>query len=506
MSVPKIVIVGGGIAGLSTGIYAQMNGFDSLLLERHTITGGECTGWEREGFHIDNCIHWMTGTLESKSMNKVWRDIAALGDDIPLVKHNSFLRIDDPAGSDANFQIWNDLDRMEQEMLAIAPEDEKTIRWFMKAVRAYQDVDMPADLPPEERNLWWYVKAIWKMRRVGKYHRKFAKMSIDDMAAMFKNEHIRKSMYGYLPSTFFAEALLYMYATVSCGNGAIPKGGSLKMIQRMQKHYESLGGMVQTHAEVTEIVTEEDRATGVRLKNGTFIAADIVVAACDPAVTFGKLLSHKHQDDYFTHRYKEVEKYPVFSHIEFFFGSDIRIDDETRFPHSVAFHSDKPIRIASKEREIMITKHYQYEEDYAPEGKMVMQAMILQNGEDFEVWRALREKDIKEYRAEKERVAEEIRLQLEKHFPDLAGHLHTIEVVTPHSFHRFCGAHKGSYMPFVIRPEIKKVDHNGRIPPLKNGYLAGQWLQPPGGLPNAAVTGKFAVQRICKDLGMHWKW
>lgn len=504
----KIVIIGGGIAGLSTGIYAQLHGFDTLLLERHTITGGECTGWMREGFHIDNCIHWMTGTSPQKSINRVWRDVAALGDDVEIIQHSSFMRVDDPEGGNANFHIWADLKRMEDGMLAVAPEDEKVIRQFMAAVERYRDVDMPSDLPPEERNLWWYLKTIWKLRRVGKVHRQFAKMTIRDIADQFKNEHIRQSMLCYLPDSFFAEALLYMYATFSCGNGALPKGGSLQMVQRMQKRYEDLGGKVQCRAEAKRIVTEGDRAVGVELIDGSIIEADIVVAACDPAVTYLRLLAHepKHQDPYFMHRYAKEEQYPVFSHMEIFFGSDVRIDDENRLPSSVAFHATNPISIVGREHRNLLTKHYQYEPDYAPEGKMVMQVMILQNGEDFDKWKQLREDDIHAYRAEKARVAEEVRLEVEKHFPELAGQLHTVEVVTPHSFHRYCGAHKGCYMPFIIRPDVKKEDHNGRIPNLRNGYLAGQWLQPPGGLPNAVVTGKFAVQRICKDLGLPWKW
>lgn len=44
----KIVIIGGGIAGLSAGIYSAMNGFDTQIIEMHTIAGGQCTAWERK--------------------------------------------------------------------------------------------------------------------------------------------------------------------------------------------------------------------------------------------------------------------------------------------------------------------------------------------------------------------------------------------------------------------------------------------------------------------------
>ena len=39
----SLIIIGAGIAGLSAGCYAQMNGYRSQILELHTIPGGLCT-------------------------------------------------------------------------------------------------------------------------------------------------------------------------------------------------------------------------------------------------------------------------------------------------------------------------------------------------------------------------------------------------------------------------------------------------------------------------------
>ena len=41
----KIVIIGGGIAGLSAGIYSAMNGFETEIMEMHNVAGGQCTAW-----------------------------------------------------------------------------------------------------------------------------------------------------------------------------------------------------------------------------------------------------------------------------------------------------------------------------------------------------------------------------------------------------------------------------------------------------------------------------
>lgn len=40
----KIIIVGGGITGLSAGIYGQQAGFETVIIENNALPGGECMG------------------------------------------------------------------------------------------------------------------------------------------------------------------------------------------------------------------------------------------------------------------------------------------------------------------------------------------------------------------------------------------------------------------------------------------------------------------------------
>ena len=86
----KIVIIGGGIAGLSAGIYAKLAGFDVEIYEKNTIPGGECIGWNRKGYHIDNCIHWLTGTRKGTELYDVWKTTGALTDETEYADVNSF--------------------------------------------------------------------------------------------------------------------------------------------------------------------------------------------------------------------------------------------------------------------------------------------------------------------------------------------------------------------------------------------------------------------------------
>ncbi len=55
----KITIIGGGIAGLSTGIYGQINGYHTEIIEMHTNQAGSVPpGNERVFVLIIVCTGW----------------------------------------------------------------------------------------------------------------------------------------------------------------------------------------------------------------------------------------------------------------------------------------------------------------------------------------------------------------------------------------------------------------------------------------------------------------
>jgi phytoene dehydrogenase-like protein len=58
----KVVIIGGGLSGLSTGVYACKHGYDVTIVEKNEKVGGLCATWYVDGCTIDGCIHWLTGS------------------------------------------------------------------------------------------------------------------------------------------------------------------------------------------------------------------------------------------------------------------------------------------------------------------------------------------------------------------------------------------------------------------------------------------------------------
>ena len=156
----SIIIIGGGIAGLCGGCYAQMNGYKTQIFEMHTIPGGLCTTWKREGYKIDGCIHWLMGSRPGSCLYPMWEEMGAV-QGRTIIDHDVFMQIEGEEGK--VFTVYTDLDRLEQHMKDIAPEDEKVIEEFIKGARICARYDIPAEKAPELFGLREYLKMIFTM-------------------------------------------------------------------------------------------------------------------------------------------------------------------------------------------------------------------------------------------------------------------------------------------------------------------------------------------------------
>ena len=71
----KIIIIGAGITGLCSGIFLLKKGFEVSIYEKNDFAGGCCTGWGRDGYYIDNCMHWLTLSVRS-GLTAIWLPLA----------------------------------------------------------------------------------------------------------------------------------------------------------------------------------------------------------------------------------------------------------------------------------------------------------------------------------------------------------------------------------------------------------------------------------------------
>ena len=142
----RIGIVGGGIAGLSAGCYARMNGYRARIFEMHSLPGGLCTAWQRNGYTIDGCIHWLVGSSPESRFYRLWEEVGAVPNQ-PMYDHDVFVRIEGDDGK--ALTLYTDIDRLFAHLVELAPEDRDVLREWTHGLRKLTRMDPPLERPAE---------------------------------------------------------------------------------------------------------------------------------------------------------------------------------------------------------------------------------------------------------------------------------------------------------------------------------------------------------------------
>jgi phytoene desaturase len=488
----KVVIIGGGIAGLSAGIFARKNGFECIILEKHHTLGGECTGWDRQGYHIDGCIHWLVGTKEGTPINDLWTTVGALGG-VDIHHHESFLTYEHEDG--VQVHLYRDLERLKSSWLELSPEDEDAILDFCRTIRKLHSFEIPVGRPMDMMGLVEKIKLMLSMKDAGAIMQKYGKISLKEYANKFKHPALKGALATFLPDGYAASFVFFGLASFTRGQASVPAGGSKALAMRMKDRYLSLGGVIESRCEVLKLEIDGNRVERVTCSNGKTFAADYFISACDPHVLYERLLKGKYPDPEFQKRYNNPNDYPLGSEVRIALACEGIIDD---MPRTLRFPVAAPFKINGTTVDRLQLTNYDYEPSFAPEGHAVLSCTINQFYDDYDAWDELA-KNKEAYRREKERIGREVLQAVEARFPRMRGKLKVLDVATPKTFESYCNAYRGSILAFLPTLRSKEMSHSGRIKDLKNIFLSGQWLQPPGGLPVALITGKDTIMRICKD-------
>jgi phytoene dehydrogenase-like protein len=489
----KIVIIGGGVAGLSAGIYAKLNGFDTEIIELHSITGGQCTAWDRKGYRFDYCLHWLVGTRKGP-FNDIWNETNVLNDEVEIIDHKVHTKVF--ASDGREFIIYTDLNKWEEYLCELAPEDTGKIKQMCSDMRKSAFLQ-PFSNPPGLRKIGQTVNSFFGMVPVIMLFMKYGRKSCDEYFNRlgFKNETLKYFLYSIYGSIdFSAIAFIMMLAWFNQKNAGYLIGGSLPMTQRMTKRYLDLGGKLRTKSKVTKILVDNNVTKGVILGDGTEIRSDYVVSAADGHSTIYDMLGGKYLDKKISNAYDKWELFtPI---VQVSFGINSRI--ESQVPVETWLIKDQMIG-KTKTINGYSLMNYSFDKTMAPDGKSVI---VMRFNSPWDLWKDI--SDI-EYKREKEQIEKDAVLIMEKRYPGISDKIEVCDIATPLTDVKYTGVWKGSYEGFL--PSSKNITDNLNlvIPGLKKFYMAGQWLFPGGGLPPAGQSGKWAIQYICKEERIGFK-
>ncbi len=484
-----LIIIGAGMAGLSAGCYAQMNGYESVIFESHAIPGGLCTAWKRKGYTFDTSIHLLFSS-SSGMFHRIWRELGVLPGR-GLVHHELLARVE---AQGRTAEIFADLDRLEPELVRLSPRDAPLARRFVAMARRCQGLGAPE----KPRELWGPLDYLTQLRamvpvlgllREGRRSlRGFAAQCRDP----FLGEVIRSTVDtpGWpMPDVPLFVALVLL-AEVHNRNAGTPLGGAIAVAQTVARRYRSLGGTLRTRARVKEILVERHRAVGVRLEDGSEHRAGAVISAADGRATIFELLGGAYASPELRRAYAEWQVYPPLIQVMLGVARDL-----SREPRRLIFEPPAPLLVAGEVRRRVDVLHYGHDPAMAPPGKSVAQVWYPSS---YDTWAELH-RDRAAYDAEKQRIAEQTIAALDQRWPGFASQVEVVDVPTPHTYRRYTGNWQGSPDGWCITTQNLGAELPLRLPGLARFYLAGQWTVPFAGVPGAASSGCGAVQLLCKD-------
>jgi phytoene dehydrogenase-like protein/ferredoxin len=490
-----ILIIGGGVAGLAAGCYAQMNGFQATILEQHKVPGGLCTAWKRRGYTFDISLH-MVSQSRSGGFAAMWRELGVLQG---RTLHDHADRGDFELDGE-HFVSAADLDQLEADMLSRSPQDEAVIRELVGAARKAARFNMAQERPVALMSPWAIARFVAGNLGLIRFMNKWGKVRVADFAARFRDPLLRGTILAFdnsanwpMPNVAMAPLLLVL-GMAHNRNLSYAVGGGYEASQRMAQRFQALGGELRTRMRVTSILTRSegasDRAVGVVLADGSELYADYVISAADGRTTIWEWLGGRYVNEQVTKPYSTWKVYPPL--VQVMLGVNRRFEGIS-YAHS--FPISTPIQVADKAYERMEVLLYSYDPTMAPAGKTAVQVWY---STEYAWWQRLAD-DPAAYRAEKMRLAEAVIDALDAHWPGLRAQVEVVDVATPVTFRRYTGNEQGSPDGWCSTTENMMQALPPALPGLSHFYMCGQWTMPFAGVPGSCMTGRDAIQYICRD-------
>jgi len=482
----KIVIIGGGIAGLCAAVYALKCGYDVEVLEMNDMAGGLAMSWRRGPYTFETCLHWLIGSKPGGEFNQIWREVCDF-DRLTFIDPHEFVRIETEAGD--TLRMFTNADVLEAELERRAPQDAGIIRDFVQSIRTlgkFKLLDPSGGLAGNWLNILRDLPVFPRLARIGK-------MSGEEYGRRFSDPLLRNFFSTGDVGKLTAIAMVLSLGWMNEANAGYCIGGSQALIRLIEKKINQLGGKIRYRAKVTRVLVDHDVANGVQLAGGEAIPADWVISAADGQGTIFQMLEGKYIDEAIRCIYDQRETFASYLQVSLGIGMDL-----AEMPPMLTRILESPVRVdPNTELRHLAFRFFHYDPTFAPAGKTAVTSILPTR--NFQYWADLRLHDLSRYRSEKDRVANSVIEVLERRISGVRNLIEVIDVSTPATVMRYTGNWKGSQEGWLLGPGDGMKPFSNTLPGLKHFMMIGQWIMPGGGLPSGPMTAKPAVKAICKQ-------
>lgn len=525
----EVIVVGGGIAGLTATAYLAREGFDVLLLEKNERCGGLINTFMKEGFRFEGGVR----ALESAGI--ILPMLKDLGIPLETLKNPVSVGIEDRIMQVNSPESLKDYAALLKEMYPDSIEDIDrviaTIKRVMKDMRVLYGVSNPLFNDFRSDTAYfvkvyipWFFKFLITLLNISRMRGPVEEFLDGIVRQRSLRDIISQHFFKGTP-TFFAMSYFYLYTDYF-----YPKGGAGQLAAVVQDKIRAVGGQIKTVTEITEINAAErwvGDSTGNRYAYEHLIwAADLKTlyrltqtAGLPPEVVSSieaqkqNLLAGRGADSILT-LYVGVDTPPEtfrkISQGHFFYTPSRQGLGEIHRSELIALLQnwstvskadvlawlDRYCELTTYEISIPALK----ESAAAPEGKT---GLIISTLFEYELVKRVVESGwYEEFKVEVERKM--IDVLASSVYPMLRESLLFKFSTTPLTIEKMVGSSEGAIVGWSFQTPIPVVSSMLKIndavkTAIPHVTQAGQWSYSPTGVPTAILTGRLAPDTLIRQ-------
>lgn len=484
-----VIIIGGGLAGLAAGVYAQRCGLGSVILEAHTQPGGVCTSWKRGPYLMDAGLRMIIGARHPNPFHDLLCQVGIMHS-VSFSRLERLHCIEDETGE--RVTLHGHLDALAEELHRVAPADGKRVDGFLSILDDFSRFRPDLDVEPDAARLRDGLSAARALGPVARYFLRYWKVPLHRWLQRFSSQRLRNAFSRLYPQRDFP--LLAMFSSMGwlvAGQVGKPLEGSGAIARAVASTYRSLGGEIRCGARVERVLTSDGRATGVRLEGGEERHASTLISAADGHGTIFGMLGGRFMDDTIRGYYAGL---PVFKPIVIVhFGARWDFGGE---PENIMFPVRNPVELPDGPHRYINMHQIGSNPFFAPEGHCVIRIGFET---EWEPWTHM-SRGSETYAGWKERIAAQVLERLDTRYPGLAAAVERTDVATPLTIHRYTGNWKSAYEGWQPSTRTFGLRMRRTLPGLAGFYMTGQWVEPGGGVPGVIYSAHRTVGMVCRDL------
>jgi prolycopene isomerase len=482
-----VVVVGGGIGGLSAAAFLAYAGRSVLLVERLDALGGYAHAFRRGPYTFDPAVH-VFGDAEPEGLPPALFRLLGVEKMIDFIQVSPYykavfpgVRIDAPVG----------LEPFIEEHQRLFPGERENIdRYFRMCIQVHREAHA---LPPV-MGLDRLDEAAANFPVLFKYIHSTIAEAAEEYLADPRLRALGTALWPYI-GTPPSEGSLVTFAThlsVLMEGAYYFRGSAQTMVDALATAVVQHGGEIVIERSVERIELEQGRVAGVTITGGDRVTAPTVVSAIAAPTTFEQLVSLDDLPSGFVRRHKRMR--PGISAVILFAGTSLDLEAMgAAHENFISLHDDPEDTrrdiLAGKPGGMWITVPTTADTSLAPAGEHAITITSFAR-HDAETWKS----DLEGYQDQMLGACELL-------FPGLRGSITFLESAVPTTMERFTGNTNGACYGWDNTPAQTGGRRSPHLAPIEGLYLAGHWTQPGSGTMRTLVSGFHTAQMILQATG-----